>query len=63
MRSVAALFVEVASKLEDLHAIATEGQASDALTDMQWALLGMMGVGLSDLEMAVQAIQEALNDA
>jgi hypothetical protein len=63
MTSVAALFAEVTGKLEDLHAIAIEGQASDELTDMRWALLGFMGVGLSDLEMAVQAIREALNDA
>jgi len=63
MSSVTALFAEVTGKLEDLHAIAIEGQASDELTDMRWALLGFMGVGLSDLEMAVQAIREALNDA
>jgi hypothetical protein len=63
MSSVSILFADVTGKLEDLHAIAIEGQASDELTDMRLALLGMMDVGLSDLEMAVQAIREALNDA
>jgi len=63
MTSVSILFADVTGKLEDLHAIAIEGQASDELTDMRLALLGMMDVGLSDLEMAVQAIRAALNDA
>ncbi len=63
MTSVAILFAELTGKLEDLHAIAIEGEASGDLADMRLALLGMMDVGLSDLEMAVQAIREALNDA
>lgn len=63
MSSVTTLFAEVTGKLEDLHAIAIEGQAPDAPGDMRWAMLGMMSVGLSDLQIAVRAIREALQGA
>lgn len=63
MTSVAALFAELTGKLEDLHAIAVEGQAFDALADMRLALLRMMIEGLCSLELTVKALREALDDA
>lgn len=54
------LFMEVTAKLEDLHAIAVEGQRADYAPDMQSVLNIHLHSGLVALDGTVRSIGEAL---
>lgn len=42
MNPVAEVFAEMTGALEDMHAIAVEGQKADMTPDEAWALLGLL---------------------
>jgi hypothetical protein len=54
------LFAEVTAKLEDLHAIAVEGQRADNAPDMQSVLNVHLQSGLVELNGAVRTMAKAL---
>ena len=56
--SITKRFAHVTTVLEDLHAVAVEGQAPDLPGDMQVALLGLLGIGVRELEAAMQSIRD-----
>ena len=59
-QSVPRLFADVTSKLEDLHAIAVEGQCSDNTRDMQQVLTIHLRSGLALLDDNIRHIAKAL---
>lgn len=60
MRTIPHLFADVAAKLEDLHAIAVEGQRADNAHDMQSVLNFHLRDGLSAVGGTMRAIADAL---
>ncbi|HEX8556177.1 MAG TPA: hypothetical protein VF695_15830 [Sphingomonas sp.] len=62
MMSVGKLFADVTAALEDLHAVAVEGQAPDLTDDVQHALLGLLDNGLRELRAMLKAIRETAAD-
>jgi hypothetical protein len=54
------LFADLTAKLEDLHAVAIEGQRVDNAHDMQSVLNIHLRSGLASLDGTVRAITEAL---
>jgi hypothetical protein len=58
---VARLFAVVTAKLEDLHAVAVEGQRSDNSPDMQCVLSAHVGSGLASLDETLRTISKALD--
>jgi hypothetical protein len=54
------LFAEVSAKLEDLHAIAVEGQRADNAPDMQNVLNAHLRTGLVELDGTIRAVAKAL---
>lgn len=55
------MFADVTAKLEDLHAIAVEGQCGDNSTDMDHVLFVHLRSGVSGLEDALQEMAKALH--
>lgn len=55
------LFAVIAARLEDLHAIAVEGQRDDNASDMQSALNAHLQSGLVALGGTVKAVTKALD--
>lgn len=54
------LFVQIMAKLEDMHAVALEGQSRDACPDLQRALLCSMRQGMVDLSDMIASIENRL---
>lgn len=61
MRVVPRLFADVTMALEDLHAIAIEGQRVDNAPDMQSVLILHLRSGLVALDAAMREIAKALD--
>ncbi len=61
MTAIPALFGHVAMALEDLHAIAVEGQQADSAPDMQNVLMLHLRTGIVVLDGTVAAIATALD--
>jgi hypothetical protein len=59
-KSIPHLFAEVTAKLEDLHAIAVEGQRRDNAPDMQGVLTFHLRSGLAALDDTMRAVAKAL---
>lgn len=57
------LFSDVAARLEDLHAIAAEGQCGDNSPDMDQVLCVHLQSGLTALQGALQEMVNSLEDA
>jgi hypothetical protein len=54
------LFADVTAKLEDLHAVAVEGQRADNAPDMQSALNAHLRTGLGGVNRTMRSITVAL---
>lgn len=59
-KTVPHLFAEVTANLEDLHAIAVEGQRRDNAPDMQRVLTLHLRSGLATLDNTMRAVANAL---
>lgn len=59
-KTVPHMFADITAKLEDLHAIAVEGQRRDNAPDMQSVLNIHLRSGLAALDGANRAIAKAL---
>lgn len=57
------LFADITAKLEDLHAVAVEGQCHDHSADMQIVFTAQLCMGIASLEAALQQIRHQLGDA
>jgi hypothetical protein len=57
------LFADITAKLEDLHAVAVEGQCHDHSADMQIVFAAHLCIGVASLEAALQQIRRQLGDA
>lgn len=57
------LFADITAKLEDLHAVAVEGQAHDHSADMQIVFTAHLCMGVAALEAALQQVRRQLGDA
>lgn len=54
------LFGEATAMLEDLHAIAVEGQRSDNAADMQAVLISQLCSGIAALDASMQTMAKSL---
>ena len=61
-RAVPKLFAEITAKLEDLHAVAIEGQRSDNSPDMQRVLASQLRMDMIRLDAALGSIKTELGD-
>lgn len=57
------LFADITAKLEDLHAVAVEGQCHDHSADMQIVYVAHLCMGIASLDTALQQIRDQLADA
>jgi hypothetical protein len=57
------LFADITAKLEDLHAVAVEGQCHDHSADMQVVCAAHLCMGIASLDTALQQIRRQLGDA
>ena len=60
-KTIPHLFADVTARLEDLHAIAVEGQRADNAPDMQGVLNAHLRSGLATLDDIVRAVAAALD--
>jgi hypothetical protein len=56
------LFADITAKLEDLHAVAVEGQSHDHSADMQIVFAAHLCLGVAALETALQQVRRQLGD-
>lgn len=56
------LFADITAKLEDLHAVAVEGQCHDHSADMQIVFAAHLCMGVAALETALQQVRRQLAD-
>jgi hypothetical protein len=56
------LFADLTAKLEDLHAVAVEGQRNDHSADMQIVFAAHLCMGVASLDAAMQQIRLQLGD-
>lgn len=61
-RAVPKLFAEITAKLEDLHAVAIEGQRRDNSPDMQRVLASQLRMDMMRLDAALGSIKTELGD-
>lgn len=54
------MFADATAKLEDLHAVAVEGQRSDNAADMQAVLIGQLRSGIAALDASMRTMARAL---
>lgn len=59
---IPSLFAEITSKLEDLHAVAVEGQCHEHSADMQIVFTAHLCIGLASLDTALQEVRRQLGD-
>lgn len=57
------LFADITAKLEDLHAVAVEGQCHDHSADMQIVFAAHLCMGIASLDTALHQIRRQLGDA
>ena len=60
-KAIPHLFADATAKLEDLHAVAVEGQRSDNAADMQLVLVGQLRSGIAALDASMRAMTRALD--
>lgn len=60
MKAIPHLFADATAKLEDLHAVAVEGQRSDNAADMQAVLIGQLRSGIAALDASMRTMARAL---
>jgi len=56
------LFADITAKIEDLHAVAVEGQCNDHSADMQIVFAAHLCMGVAALETALQQVRCQLGD-
>lgn len=56
------LFADITSKIEDLHAVAVEGQRTDHSADMQIVFAAHLCMGIGSLNAAMQQIRRQLGE-
>ena len=56
------LFADITAKLEDLHAVAVEGQSHDHSADMQIVFAAHLCMGVASVETALHQIRRQLGD-
>lgn len=61
-RSIPRQFADLTAKIEDLHALAVEGQGSDNSPDMHRVLAAHLQTGLASLEASLAEVARALGD-
>jgi hypothetical protein len=61
MKSVTHLFADLTASLEDLHAIAVEGQCADTPPDVYAVLAAMIDTGACDVRRIVAEVRAALD--
>lgn len=54
-------FADITAKLEDLHAIAVEGQRADNAADMHAVLTGQLRSGVVALDASMRSLAKSLN--
>lgn len=59
-KAIPHLFADATAKLEDLHAVAVEGQRADNAPDMQSVLIAHLRDGHAALDSTIRAIAMAL---
>lgn len=57
------LFADLTAKLEDLHALAVEGQCHEHSADMQIVFTAHLCMGVASVEAALQQIRRQLGGA
>lgn len=62
MTQVQKSFADLTSAIEDLHAIAVEGQASGLSSDIQLCLLACIEVGLVSIQTIIAAIATRVSE-
>ena len=60
-KTIPDLFADATAKLEDLHAVAVEGQRADNAPDMQGVLIVHLRSGLVALDGTLRTMSSALN--
>jgi len=60
-KAIPHLFADITAKLEDLHAVAVEGQRADNAPDMQSVLVFHLRTGLVAIEGTMRAMAKALD--
>jgi hypothetical protein len=60
-RAIPHLFADASARLEDLHAIAIEGQRSDNARDMEQALIGQLRSGIAALDTSMRYMAKVLD--
>lgn len=55
-------FADITAKLEDLHAIAVDGQRRDNSPDMQRVLVSQLGMGFASLYVSLAKIKRRLGE-
>lgn len=56
------LFADITAKLEDLHAVAVEGQRNDHSADMQIVFAAHLCMGVASLDAAMSRIKQRLGE-
>ena len=59
--TIRALFAEITAKLEDLHAIAIEGQRSDNSPDIQGVLASQLRSGTGSINRTIKSVGKQVN--
>jgi hypothetical protein len=62
-RAIPRRFADITAKLEDLHAVAVEGQRADNAADMQEVLLIQLRSGIAALDASVRTMAKSLKGA
>ena len=60
-KTIPHLFANVTAMLEDLHAVAVEGQRADNAPDMQSVLIGQLYSGIAALDASMRAMAKTLD--
>lgn len=61
--AVPALFAKITAKLEDLHAIAIEGQRRDNSPDIQRALASQLRNGTGSINRTIKSVGKQVNSS
>lgn len=61
--AVPALFAEITAMLEDMHAVAIEGQRGDNSPDMHRALTCQLRIGITSLNGLIGSVRKRLDAA
>ena len=61
-QTIASLFADLTTMLEDVHSIAVESQRRDNATDMSRALLSHVRLGMAMMDATLREIDQRLGD-